>query len=201
MRHALARLSRFIVTPRVAKHRLFVFVASKYVPDSRLAVIAREDDYCLGVLQSWIHEVWSLATSSWHGVGNDPTYNAHSCFGTFPFPWSPGHEPQDDPRVAAIAAAACALVEKRARWLNPEGASEADLKKRTLTNLYNERPTWLDLAHQQLDQAVLAAYGWPHDLSDEEILTRLLALNMERAAGQGNTQAVADVVTAAVDDV
>jgi hypothetical protein len=51
-----------------------------------------------------------------------------------------------------------------------------------LTNLYNERPTWLDLAHRKLDEAVLEAYGWPHDLSDEEILARLLALNLERAA-------------------
>ena len=62
--------------------------------------------------------------------------------------------------------------------------------KRTLTNLYNERPTWLDLAHRKLDEAVLNAYGWPHDpsppsagqaISDEEILARLLALNLERA--------------------
>ena len=54
-------------------------------------------------------------------------------------------------------------------------------KKRTLTNLYNQRPTWLDLAHKKLDAAVFDAYGWPHDISDEEILERLLALNLERA--------------------
>jgi hypothetical protein len=59
--------------------------------------------------------------------------------------------------------------------------SEADLKKRTLTNLYNQRPTWLDLAHRKLGAAVLAAYGWPADLSDEEILAHLLALNLARA--------------------
>ena len=57
----------------------------------------------------------------------------------------------------------------------------AKLKKRTLTNLYNERPAWLDLAHKKLDAAVAAAYGWPADLSDEQILQRLLALNLERA--------------------
>ena len=51
-----------------------------------------------------------------------------------------------------------------------------------MTNLYNQRPTWLDLAHHTLDHAVLDAYGWPHDLSDEDILSRLLALNLERAA-------------------
>ena len=72
--------------------------------------------------------------------------------------------------------------ENRGRWLNPEGASEAELKKRTLTNLYNERPTWLDLAHEQLDHAVLDAHAWPHDLTDDEILERLLALKLERAA-------------------
>ena len=66
-------------------------------------------------------------------------------------------------------------------WLNPPGASETELKKRTLTNLYNQRPTWLDLAHRKLDEAVFAAYGWPADLSDEEILERLLELNLKRA--------------------
>jgi hypothetical protein len=59
----------------------------------------------------------------------------------------------------------------------------AKLAKRTLTNLYNERPTWLDLAHKKLDAAVSAAYGWPADMSDEEILKRLLELNLARAEG------------------
>lgn len=53
-----------------------------------------------------------------------------------------------------------------------------------LTNLYNERSAWLGAAHKQLDAAVFDAYGWPHDLSDEEILTRLLTLNLERAGKQ-----------------
>ena len=56
------------------------------------------------------------------------------------------------------------------------------LAKRTLTNLYNERPAWLANAHAKLDAAVAAAYGWPADLSEDEILSRLLALNLERAA-------------------
>jgi len=58
----------------------------------------------------------------------------------------------------------------------------AKLNKRTLTNLYNERPAWLDLAHKKLDSAVAAAYGWPTDLTDEQILERLLALNLQRVA-------------------
>ena len=73
------------------------------------------------------------------------------------------------------------LAEKRDAWLDPPGASEAELKVRTLTNLYNQRPTWLALAHEKLDAAVFAAYGWPADLLDDEILARLLALNLERA--------------------
>ncbi len=144
--------------------------------------IACDDDYFFGCLHSRPHEVWSLNTSPRHGVGNDPTYNAESCFLTFPFPWLPGREPAGDPRVEAIAQAARELVGKRDAWLNPPGLSEAELKKRTLTNLYNQRPTWLDLAHRKLDAVVCDAYGWPHDLSDEEMLERLLALNLERAA-------------------
>ena len=65
-------------------------------------------------------------------------------------------------------------------WLNPPGIDEEDLAKRTLTNLYNARPTWLANAHACLDAAVLAAYGWPADLADDEILARLLALNLLR---------------------
>ena len=64
----------------------------------------------------------------------------------------------------------------------------AKLKKRTLTNLYNERPAWLDFAHKKLDAAVAAAYGWPADLTDEQILERLLALNLERAAEEASAQ-------------
>jgi hypothetical protein len=60
-----------------------------------------------------------------------------------------------------------------------------ELQKRTLTNLYNARPAWLDNAHRRLDTAVFAAYGWPADLGDDEVLGRLLALNLERSGGSG----------------
>jgi type II restriction/modification system DNA methylase subunit YeeA len=56
------------------------------------------------------------------------------------------------------------------------------LAKRTLTNLYNERPAWLANAHAKLDAAVAAAYGFTADLSDDAILEKLLALNLERSA-------------------
>jgi hypothetical protein len=75
--------------------------------------------------------------------------------------------------------------------LEPRDAEcAAKLKKRTLTNLYNERPAWLDLAHKKLDAAVAAAYGWPADLTDEQILERLLALNLERAAEEAKAAKV-----------
>jgi type II restriction/modification system DNA methylase subunit YeeA len=146
-----------------------------------LVVFAREDDYFFGVLHSKAHELWSLATGSWIGAGNDPSYTPSTTFETYPFPWPPGEEPAYEPRVEAIAEAARELDRLRRNWLNPEGASETDLKKRTLTNLYNDRPTWLQNAHDKLDKAVFVAYGWPPDLSDEGVLVNLLALNKERA--------------------
>ena len=81
----------------------------------------------------------------------------------------------------AIATAARELVEKRDAWLNPPGASEHELKSRTLTNLYNARPSWLAEAHRKLDEAVSAAYGWPATLTDAEVLEYLLTLNQQRA--------------------
>ena len=181
MREAIQGLTRYVATPRVAKHRVFVWVSSAALVDSRIYVFARDDDYFFGVLHSRLHEVWSLATSSRHGVGNDPTYNNTTCFETFPFPWPPGQEDQSDVRVIAIAQAAKELNELRDAWLNPPDISEVELKKRTLTNLYNARPTWLDNAHRKLDAAVFAAYGWSSDLGEDEILARLLALNLARS--------------------
>ncbi|MGE3802360.1 MAG: class I SAM-dependent DNA methyltransferase [Candidatus Kapaibacterium sp.] len=180
MKTAVGNLSRFIATPRISKYRLFQWYESSIVPDDGVYVFARSDNYFFGVLHSHIHELWSLRMGTWLGKGNDPRYTPTTTFETFPFPYPPGKEQQDSPIVQAIADAAKELVEKRDRWLNPEGATEADLKKRTLTNLYNERPTWLDLAHKKLDNAVFDAYGWPHDLNEEEILERLLTLNLER---------------------
>ncbi|MCX6096834.1 MAG: hypothetical protein NT125_09065 [Candidatus Bipolaricaulota bacterium] len=182
LRTAVATLQRYAATPRVGKHRVFSWLSSSTLPDTAVVAVAREDDYFLGVLHSKVHELWARRQGTQlREVESGSRYTPTTCFETFPFPWPPRKEPVDDPRVQAIAAAAKDLVEKRDRWLNPEGATEAELKKRTLTNLYNEHPTWLDLAHQRLDHAVLEAYAWPHDLSDDQILERLLALNLERA--------------------
>ncbi|MGE0228044.1 MAG: class I SAM-dependent DNA methyltransferase [Dehalococcoidia bacterium] len=210
LKRATAQLPRFIVTARVAKYRLFIWVDGRTLPDARLTAIARDDDYAFGVLHSRPHELWSLRTGGWHGVGNDPQYTPSSSFETFPFPW-----PLNTPDEAltseqaghrdAIGAAAKALDEARQRWLNPPELArlEADvipslplrfvpvseeaakqLAKRTLTNLYNQRPAWLDHLHRDLDRAVFAAYGWPEDIEEEEMLRRLLALNLERAEAQ-----------------
>jgi len=208
MRHALRGLARYIATPRVSKHRLFVWLDKACLPDSRLYAIAREDDTTFGVLSSRWHELWSLATCSWHGVGDDPTYNAESVFETFPFPEGlapnvPSEQFSSDGRAVAISDAARNLNQLRDRWLNPpelvnrvpevvpgypdriipvNDEAAAELKKRTLTNLYNQRPAWLAQAHQRLDEAVAAAYGWPADISEEEALKKLLELNLSRSA-------------------
>jgi hypothetical protein len=149
-----------------------------------VVAISRDDDYFFGVLHSHVHELWALRMGT--ALTDRPRYTPTTTFETFPFPWAPGKEPKSDPRVQAIAKAARDLVELRDNWLNPPGVDEEvnldpPLQKRTLTNLYNARPTWLEIAHRKLDEAVLDAYGWPHDLSDDEILARLLELNLARA--------------------
>lgn len=164
---ALRPLRRFIGTPRVAKHRLFVWLPRGTLPDSQVIVVARDDDFAFGVLHSRPHEVWSLRMDSFLGVGNDPRYTPSTTFETFPFP-----RPVADAR-GAVSAASRALAEARDRAL-----AGGD----TLTKLYNRRPAWLARLHEDLDRAVHAAYGWPHPLPDEEVLKRLLALNLERAA-------------------
>ena len=176
---------------------------------------ARDDDTVFGILHSHLHEVWSLALCTWLGVGNDPRYTPSTTFETFPFPDGltpniPAADYADDPRAEKIAGAAADLNRLREAWLNPPDLVRIEpevvpgypdrilpkdeeaaivLKKRTLTNLYNERPAWLANAHRKLDEAVAVAYGWPADLSDDEILARLFALNQERAAaGVNRTQ-------------
>ncbi len=123
----------------------------------------------------------------------------------------PARQYADDPRAVAIAEAAAELNRLRENWLNPadlvviepeivptaapgeapvkypdrilpkDEAAAKELKKRTLTNLYNQRPQWLANAHAKLDAAVATAYGWPTDLSDEQVLEHLFALNQARA--------------------
>ena len=211
MRAAIKPLNRFIVTPEVSKHRVFVWAHPAICPDKKLMVIAREDDTAFGILHSRFHEAWALRLGARMGVGNDPCYTPSTTFETFPFPDGltpniPAANYASNPAAQRIAAAARDLVEKRDRWLNPpelvtilpeivpgfpdrilpKNAAAAEiLKKRTLTNLYNTRFTpagaWLDNLHRALDEAVAAAYGWPANLPDDDVLARLLALNHARA--------------------
>jgi type II restriction/modification system DNA methylase subunit YeeA len=212
MRAAVSDFSRFIVTPEVSKHRVFAWMPKPRLPDKNLMVIARDDDTSFGILHSRFHELWALRMGTFLGVGNDPRYTPSTTFETFPFPEGltpniPAADYAADPRAIAIADAARRLNELRENWLNPadlvrrepevvpgypdrilpvsEGAAK-ELAKRTLTNLYNQRPAWLDHAHKTLDEAVAAAYGWAEDwraglLTDDEILARLFALNQQHA--------------------
>ena len=260
LRRAVASLTRAIVTPRVAKHRVFTWLPADIVIDGQLVLTARADDTTFGILHSRFHELWSLRMCTWLGVGNDPRYTPTTCFETFPFPAGltpadtahqrtepieggalipaglPDDFKQNQPpapaqqaqaaiqviatrqTASAIAQAAHRLDALRQSWLNPPewtrrvpevvplgmahspypdrieprpDLSEPDakaLQKRTLTNLYNQRPAWLAQAHAALDAAVAAAYGWPDytpAMPDDEILRRLLALNRERAVQAG----------------
>ncbi len=178
LRKALEPLSRYILTSRVSKHRLFIWLPVATLPDSATFAIAREDDYFFGALHSNIHEIWARAQGTQlREVESGFRYTPNTTFDTFPFPWPPGTEsPEDeDPRVKAIADAARELVRLRDAWLNPKPAPgeppipEENLKDRTLTKLYNLRAAgkcaWLENAHRALDQAVFAAYGWPFNLT------------------------------------
>ncbi|MDR5729272.1 MAG: class I SAM-dependent DNA methyltransferase, partial [Terriglobia bacterium] len=130
LRLAMAGIRRCIVTPGVAKYRIFVWMSTDIVPDQKLFVIPRDDDYFFGVLHCRVHELWSLSLGS--TLEDRPSYSSTATFETFPFPWPPGHEPKDSPLVEAIAEAARDLVAKRDAWLNPPNASAEELKKRTL---------------------------------------------------------------------
>lgn len=207
------RLPRFIVTPTISKHRLFTWMFHPTLPDHQLIAIARDDDATFGILHSRFHELWSLRLGT--SLEDRPRYTPSTTFETFPFPIElapniPATAYAPNPHAQAIAAAARELVEKRGLWLNPPDLIErvpevvpgypdriiprnpkatAILKLRTLTNLYNTRGTpegaWLDNLHRALDEAVATAYGWPVDLSDDEVLSRLLDLNRARSTASG----------------
>jgi type II restriction/modification system DNA methylase subunit YeeA len=211
MWQAIGSKKRAIVTPEVSKHRVFTWLQTPIVPDHKLQVITRDDSTTFGILLSIWHLRWSLAVGSWHGAGNDPRYTITTTFGTFPFPDGltpdiPAEKFVDDPRAKKIAKLAERLNALREAWLNPsdliriepevvagypdrvlpkDTAAAAVLRERTLTNLYNQRPQWLNDAHRDLDAAVAAAYGWPADIAEEDALAKLLDLNLARAAAAG----------------
>ncbi len=217
-RQAMKDLSRYIVTPVVSKHRVFVWKDSTTLVDHQTVIFPWSDDYHFGVLHSRIDEQWARAQATQvRERESGLRYTAKTCFETFCFP-----EPTEEQK-APIAEAAKELDELRNNWLNPpewtreevlEFPGSVDgpwaryvhdpnkqgigtvryprivakdeecakqLKNRTLTNLYNQRPTWLELVHRKLDEAVFAAYGWDAEMSDEQLLAKLLELNLQRA--------------------
>ena len=200
---ALAGLSRYIATPNLAKHRLYVWFDVRVCPDHQLIVFARDDDTSFGILHSRFHETWSLRQGT--DLVDRPRYTPTTTFETFPFPEGlspdvPASDYAKAPQAVAIASAARRLVTLRNRWLNPpewvdwvevapafpkqpvprDDDAADQLKRRTLTRLYNARPQWLDDAHAELDAAVAAAYGWKDDIDEEQALRRLMELGALR---------------------
>jgi hypothetical protein len=189
-RPALDGLRRYIVTVETMKHRLFVFLDASILPDNKLIALAFDDAYFLGVLSSRLHVVWALASGSHLGVGNDPVYVKSASFEKFPFPVV------SEAQQTRIRELAESLDAHRKR-------QQAQHPKLTLTDIYNvleklRAGTSLDAGeqvtheqglvsvlrqlHDDLDAAVVGAYGLAVTATDEEILTHLCALNAQRAA-------------------
>jgi len=191
MRQALAGLKRYIASPMTAKHRTFQFVPTNVLADQGLVVIASEDSFCLGLLSSHIHVTWALTSGG--TLEDRPRYNNSRCFETFPFPTEDtGLTPVLRDRIAHLAEQ---IDAHRKRVLAAETAL-------TLTGLYNvlaalregrpltakEKTTHaqglvgvLRELHDELDTAVLAAYGLPAQADAAAILTHLVHLNTQRA--------------------
>ncbi|MBY0350397.1 DNA methyltransferase [Tabrizicola sp.] len=212
-RKAITSKRRYIATSQVSKHRMFVWLDPTTQPHQTVIAIARDDDTTFGILHSRFHELWALRMGT--SLEDRPRYTPSTTFETFPFPEGltpdiPASEYATDPRAMAIAAAAARLNELRENWLNPpdlvirvpevvagypdrilpkDDKAAAILKTRTLTNLYNQRPAWLDHAHAALDQAVAEAYGWGEEwraglLREDEVLARLFRLNQARTGSR-----------------
>ena len=187
-RPATRGIDHMIVTSLTASNRIFVFAPSETIADSTTVMFALESGEHLAVMSSKFHIVWATNAGSRLGVGNDPRYNKSRCFDPFPFP---DQTEAQKARLRELGEELDAL-RKRQQTIHP---------KLTLTQMYNvleklhageaiegkNRKIYdqglvgiLKDLHGQIDAAVAEAYGWPVDLSDEEILLRLVALNKER---------------------
>ena len=190
LRPALSGLERYIVTVETAKHRIFSVLDPSVLPDNKLVVIALSDFAHFSVISSMIHWVWAKGNAAKIGVyDGDAVYPKTQCFDPFPFP-----NLTDDQRTR-LRALGEDLDAHRKR-------QQAAHPKLTLTQMYNvleklragesiggkDREIYdqgligiLKDLHDQIDAEVARAYGWPVDLSDEDILFRLVALNKTRA--------------------
>lgn len=189
-RPALKAAKCVLATSLTAKHRFFGPIDRRTICDSTTVMFALDDWFHAGVMFSRAHVAWAIAAGGRLGVGDDPRYLKATCFDTFPFPT--GNEKQRK-RIASLA---LSLDAHRTKQLaaNPE---------LTMTAMYNvlekirngdaltdkERVihqdglvSVLQELHNDLDAAVFEAYGWPADITDEQILEKLVALNAERAA-------------------
>lgn len=187
LRNSQKGIARQIATVMTSKHRFFVFLSTTFLPDQTTVAIAMENAEYLAVLSSRPHIVWALAQGG--TLEDRPRYNKSRCFDPFPFP-----DPTDDQRTR-LRALGEELDAHRKR-------QQAAHPKLTLTQMYNvleklragetiegkDREIYdqgligiLKDLHDQIDAAVAEAYGWPVDLSDEDILFRLVALNKKRA--------------------
>lgn len=187
LREALKGLSRYAVTVQTARHRVFQFLDASLMPDQKLMVFPLEDAFHLSVLSSKAHGAWVDATGA--ALEDRPVYVKVKSFDPFPFPDS----------AEATRATLRALGEELDATRKTVQAEHPDL---TLTGLYNVlekvragtaltdaeadvkargRVLILKDLHDQIDRATADAYGWPHDLTDEQILEKLVALNAERA--------------------
>jgi hypothetical protein len=185
-RPALAGLHRYIAVPHIAKYRAYQFLEGKVVPDNMVIAFASDDAWILGILQSSVHEAWVLAAGG--TLENRPIYYKTRCFDPFPFP------DVDKAQKEAIRGIAERLDAHR---------KAAQGRGVTLTQMYNllaklragetftpkdqvqhqaAQTEILRQFHDELDQAVFEAYGWPSGMEDAEILERLVALNRERAS-------------------
>lgn len=194
MRRSLAGLDRYIATSMTAKYRTFQFLSESVLPDQGLIAISSNDAFHLGVLSTNIHATWAVTMGGRLGVGNDPRYNNSRCFETFPFP------DEDTGLTPALRDKIALLAEQIDAHRKRQQAAHAGV---TLTGMYNVLQALcegraltakeqaihaqglvsvLKELHDELDTAVLAAYGWPADLDRDGLLTRLVSLNAQRAA-------------------
>ncbi len=199
MRDGIRDLTRYIITPRTAKHRCFTLRDKSTLPESEIIAIFLDDYYFHGVLSSCIHVAWALLAGGDLG-GNTPRYNNSVCFDPFPFPDSTPEQKQkirelgdrlDSHRKQVQAAHPDITITGMYNLLEKLRAGEPFTE---LDRSYNNRAlvSTLHQIHDELDTAVFAAYGWqdlagkPNPEITETILERLVALNAERAAEERN---------------
>jgi hypothetical protein len=152
-------------------------------------MFALEDGFFLGVLSSQVHVTWSTRAGTRLGVGNDPRYNKSLCFDPFPFPNQAGdqsvyirslgeqldaHRKRQQAQHPTLTLTGMYNVLTKLRAGEPLTDKDRTIHEQGLVSLLKQ-------IHDDLDAAVFDAYGWPHDLPDEEILRRLVELNRERA--------------------